>query len=160
MGFSIIACVGENLELGRDNDLVFHFKKDMEFFREMTLGHAVVMGRKTFESLPGVLKGRKNYVITSHPESLPEEVIAVADLEEFKRRFLDKEEETFVIGGAKIYAQFLDSAEKIYLTEVASEAEADVYFPSFNKEEYDKIVIGEGEEKGVKFKFCKYIKRR
>ena len=73
MKLSIIACVGKNLELGYNNDLIFHIKEDMKYFKDITLNHIVVMGRKTFESLPGILKDRKNVVI-SRNNNFPSEV--------------------------------------------------------------------------------------
>ena len=68
MAVSMIAAVGKNLELGKNNDLIWHFKEDMKFFKETTMGHPVIMGRKTFESLPKALPGRRNIVISSNPE--------------------------------------------------------------------------------------------
>ena len=75
MNLSIIACVGKNLELGKNNNLIFHIKEDMKYFKDVTLNHIVVMGRKTYESLPGLLKDRKNVVITRNKEMMfPNEV--------------------------------------------------------------------------------------
>lgn len=157
MSFSIIACIGKNRELGYNNDLIFHFKRDMQFFRQTTLNHPVIMGYNTFKSLPnGALPHRKNYVVTSHPELLPENVEAVTDLDDFIKNHAETEE-IFVIGGAKIYQKFLPFADKIYLTEVDESAPADVFFPDFDPEKYDKIVLEQGEENGVKFTISKYI---
>ena len=157
MRFSIIACVGKNRELGLKGDLVFHFKEDMKFFKETTIGHPVLMGLNTFNSLPKILSGRTNYVLTSKPEDLPEGVIGVSDLETFLESH--KNEHIFVIGGAYVYAETIDFADVLYLTEVDAETEADVYFPEFDKTKYDKLELGKGEENGIKFTFVKYIKK-
>ena len=160
MKLSIIACVGKNLELGLNNDLVFHIKEDMKYFKNITLNHIVVMGRRTFESLPGVLKDRKNVVITRNKNlEIPDEVEVFSSIGEFMEYYKDYPEEIFVIGGASIYKEFLDYCDKLYLTEVDKSCEADVYFPSFDKELYDKEVVGSGETKTLKYNFVIYRRK-
>lgn len=160
MKLSIIACVGKNLELGRDNNLIFHIKDDMKYFKEITLNHIVVMGRKTFESLPGLLKDRKNVVITrSKNINFPNEVEVYSSIEEFMEHYKNYNDEIFVIGGASIYKQFLDFCDKIYLTEVYESREADVYFPKFDKNLYDREVIKTGESKTLKYDFAIYRRK-
>ena len=93
MKLSIIACIGENLELGKDNDLIFHIKEDMKYFKELTLNHIVVMGRRTFESLPGLLKNRKNVVITRNKNrEFKEEVEVYSSIEEFMEHYKNNKE--------------------------------------------------------------------
>ena len=130
MTISMIAAIGKNNELGKGNDLIWHFKEDMKFFKETTMGHSVIMGRKTFESLPKALPGRKNIVITRDSAysadgictvSSPEEAIAAADTDE-----------VFIIGGGSIYNLFLPKADKLYLTEIDADFEGDVFFPEFD----------------------------
>lgn len=157
---SIIACIGKNRELGFNGDLVFHIREDMKFFRETTMGHSVVMGKKTFLSLPGVLKGRKNYVVTHHAEDLLEDVEGVKDLAEFARVWANSEEEVFVIGGAGIYAAMLPFCKTLYLTEVDHGATADVYFPEFDKSKYDKIELKKGAQDGLVYTFNKYTRKK
>ena len=159
MKLSIIACVGKNLELGRDNNLVFHIKDDMKYFKEVTLNHIVVMGRKTFESLPGLLKDRKNVVITKSNKEFPEGVETYSSIEEFMEKYKDYHDEIFVIGGASIYKQFLDYCDKLYLTEVDKEMDADVYFPEFDKNNYDKEIVKSGEDKTLKYNFAVYRRK-
>lgn len=159
MSFSIIACVGKNLELGINGGLVFQIKEDMAFFKETTMGHPVIMGDRTFFSLPKALPGRTNYVLTHNPEKLPEGVIAVDDLEDFIARFKDSDEEVFVIGGGFVYNEFLPYASTLYLTEVDATAEADVFFPHFNPEEYNKTIIKRGSCDDLNFAFAKYTKK-
>lgn len=157
--FSIIACIGKNGELGLNGDLVFHIREDMKFFKEMTMGHAVLMGAKTFESLPGALVGRKNYVVTHHPEKLPEGVVAIKDLDGFIQEHLDSDEEIFVIGGAGIYTELLEFSDTLYLTEVNKTAHADVYFPQFDKTMYNKSIIKEGYQDDLAYSFVKYTRK-
>ena len=160
MKLSIIACVGKNLELGKDNDLIFHIKEDMKYFKDVTLNHIVVMGRKTFESLPTLLKDRKNVVITrSKNIDFPEDVEVYSSIEEFMEHYKDYKDEIFVIGGASIYKQFLDFCDKIYLTEVDKESDADVYFPEFDKNLYEKEIIKSGESKTLKYNFAVYRRK-
>lgn len=150
MSVSMIAAVGKNLELGKNNDLIWHFKEDMKFFKDTTMGHTVVMGRKTFESLPKALPGRKNIVISSNAEYQAQGATVVTSVEEALQ--IADNEEVFVIGGGKIYAEFLPYADKLYLTEIDAECEdADTYFPQFNKSEYIKEIINYYDIDGVEF---------
>ena len=157
MSVSMIAAVGKNLELGKNNDLIWHFKEDMKFFKDTTMGHTVVMGRKTFESLPKALPGRKNIVISSNAEYQAQGATVVTSVEEALQ--IADNEEIFVIGGGKIYAEFLPYADKLYLTEINAECEdADTYFPQFNKYEYIKEIINYYDIDGVEFYHVVYKK--
>ena len=111
------------------------------------------MGRKTFESLPGLLKDRKNVVITKSNKEFPKEVESYSSIEEFMEKYKDYQDEIFVIGGASIYKQFLDYCDKLYLTEVDKEIDADVFFPKFDKNNYDKEIVKSGEDKTLKYNF-------
>lgn len=157
MSVSMIAAVGKNLELGKNNDLIWHFKEDMKFFKDTTMGHTVVMGRKTFESLPKALPGRKNIVISSNAEYNAQGATVVTSVEEAIQ--IADNEEIFVIGGGKIYAEFLPYADKLYLTEIDAEcADADTYFPQFNKSEYIKEIINYYDIDGLEFYHVVYKK--
>ena len=157
MSVSMIAAVGKNLELGKNNNLIWHFKEDMKFFKDTTMGHTVVMGRKTFESLPKALPGRKNIVISSNAQYQAQGATVVTSVEEALQ--IADNEEIFVIGGGKIYAEFLPYADKLYLTEINAEcADADTYFPQFNKSEYIKEIINYYDIDGVEFYHVVYKK--
>ena len=157
MSVSMIAAVGKNLELGKNNNLIWHFKEDMKFFKDTTMGHTVVMGRKTFESLPKALPGRKNIVISSNAEYQAQGATVVTSVDEALQ--IADNEEIFVIGGGKIYAEFLPYADKLYLTEIYAECEdADTYFPQFNKSEYIKEIINYYDIDGVEFYHVVYKK--
>lgn len=154
--FSLIAAVGKNNALGKDNDLIFHIKEDLKFFRETTKNHKIVMGSKTWVSLPGKLKDRENIVV-SHND-VPEADLTIKDLEKFIRNNQETPEEIFIIGGATIYEQFLPYAKNIYLTEINSSPEADVYFPKFDKKKYHRKLLQSGEQDGLGYKVYKYQK--
>ena len=159
MDINVIAAIGKNNELGKNNDLVWRLKGDMKFFRETTMGHPIVMGRKTFESLPKVLPGRKNIVISSN-EILNTEIEKYKSLKEFLLKYKEFNEDVFIIGGASIYNQFINLASKLYLTEIdAVDKDADVYFPLFNKEEWNKEIISEKEENDIKYNHVLYKRK-
>lgn len=159
MKLSIIAAIGKNNELGKDNDLIWRFKEDMKFFKETTWGHKIVMGRKTFESLPGLLKGRQHIIITRQTLDLPKEVQVYNSPFEFLIDYIDSDEEIFDIGGASIYKEFIDYADKLYLTEIEDSKDADVYFPTFDKNLFDKDILCTHKEDDIKFKHVLYKRR-
>ncbi len=156
MAFSMIAAVGKDLELGKNGDLCFHLKKDMNFFKETTKGHPVIMGGNTFRSLRKPLPGRANIVL-SHSDDFPEGVEVYHSKDEIIAKYQDAD--AFVIGGAKIYEMFLPDSDRIYLTEIDANADADVYFPEFNKNDYNREVIGSDTEDNINFEFVVYTKK-
>ena len=158
MSIEMIAAVGKNYELGKNNDLIWHFKEDMQFFKKTTTGSAVIMGRKTFESLPKALPNRRNIVITTNGAYKAEGAEVVGSIEEAIE--LTKSENAFIIGGASIYKAFLPYAKAIYLTEIdASCPDAQTYFPEFNKDEYLREILNSSGENGIDFSFVKYTKQ-
>lgn len=156
--FSIIAAIGKNNELGLKGGLVFHIKEDMQFFKETTMGHPILMGLTTFKSIGRPLPGRKNYVLTHDPEGLPEGVFPVTDLDSFVHENLESDEEIFVIGGANVYDQMLPYATNLYLTEIDAAADADVFFPLFDKSLYNKTITKRGTSDDLTYAFAKYTK--
>ncbi|WP_454970287.1 dihydrofolate reductase [Eubacterium sp.] len=159
MAISMIAAVGKNLELGKNNDLIWHFKEDMKFFKETTMGHPVIMGRKTFESLPKALPGRKNIVISTNPEYKADGAEVVASVEEAIKLAEAENTEAFVIGGGRIYTEFLPYADNLYLTEIDAECpDADTYFPEFNKSDYIKEIVNFYDVNGTEFYHVIYKK--
>ena len=156
---SIIACVGKNLELGKNNDLIWHLPNDLKYFRKVTSGKTVIMGRRTFESLPGILPKRRNIVLQMPDESKIDGVEIFNDIPSILEAVKD-EDEAFIIGGASIYKQFLEYADKLYLTEVNEKCQdAEVYFPKFDKKKYKKNIVGKNEDNGVKYNFVLYERR-
>ena len=156
---SMIACVGRNLELGKNNDLIWHLPNDLKYFKKVTLGKTVIMGRRTFDSLPSVLPKRRNIVLQMPDESMIDNVEVFNDIPSILES-VKNEDEAFIIGGASIYRQFLEYASKLYLTEVDKDcSDADVYFPNFNKDLYNKKIVGNNEDNGVKYNFAVYEKK-
>ncbi|MBR3230423.1 dihydrofolate reductase [Candidatus Saccharibacteria bacterium] len=155
--FSLIACIGQNRELGQNNQLIFHIKDDMKFFRATTLGHKVVMGRKTWESLPAKLKDRENIVISRQALTGPD--LVVHDVKQFILNHQATAEEIFIIGGGTIYATFLPYATHLYLTEVSTTIPtADTFFPDFKKSDYSHKLIKKGKEHDLDYSIIQYTK--
>lgn len=152
--FSIISAIAKNNAIGKDNDLVFHIKEDMKFFRETTRNHTVIMGKKTWESLPGKLKDRKNLVI-SHTE-VEDADGTITDLDKYIEENKETDEEIFVIGGGSIYKYMLPHSKYLYLTEVDAEPEADTYFPEFDRKNYKKETLKTGTAGDLKFEINRY----
>ncbi len=155
---SIIAAIGKNRELGRGNDLIWHIKEDLKNFKNLTLGKYIVMGKNTYESLPKHLEGRK-YIVLSSSLSEIENGLLFNDFNKLLEFIKDVDEEVMIIGGASIYKLFLPFADKLYLTEIDSEEKADVYFPDFNKEDYECNVVSTNEVDGLKYSFVIYERK-
>lgn len=138
---SLIAAIGKNNELGKDNSLLWHLPADMQHFRDTTRGHTVIMGRKTFESIGKALPGRKNILITRNKNFRFPEVEVWNSLDALLSRMpLGTEEESFVIGGAEIYKELIDKADKLYITHVDGEfREADTFFPLIDLSKWQKL---------------------
>ncbi|PCI30231.1 diacylglycerol kinase [Candidatus Wolfebacteria bacterium] len=135
---SIIASIGRNRELGRGNDLIWRSKEDMQHFMDTTMGHPVIMGRKTYESIPAKyrpLKGRENIVITRNPEWKPEEegVQIFNSIEDALKYARSKDtEEVFVAGGGQIYSTSLPFTDRMYLTLIDDTVpDSDTFFPDY-----------------------------
>ncbi|MCC8146073.1 MAG: dihydrofolate reductase [Bacteroidales bacterium] len=134
---SLIVAVGKNNEIGKNNRMLAHMPADLKHFKEVTSGHTVIMGRKTFESLPkGPLPNRKNIVISRNKDLEIDGALVYSSLDYALIKVMD-EEEVFIIGGAEIYKQVLPDADKLYLTKIHTEfPEADTFFPEINYREW------------------------
>jgi|SRR3989339_851719 len=167
MQISIIAAIGKNRELGKDNKLLWHIREDFKRFKDLTSGHVVVMGRKTYESLPEKfrpLPNRMNIVVTRNKEAVIQsttinQLIVVNSIEEAinEGKKIDQKE-IFIIGGASIYEQGIKYADKLYLTLVDKEyPEADAFFPEYG--EFSHVVSEENGVSGeIKYKFMELLK--
>ena len=159
MNIAMIAAVGKNRELGKNNDLIWHFKEDMLFFRETTKGATVIMGRKTFESLPKALPGRRNIVITKN-SAYNAENAEVTDSVEHALELAKHDNSVFIIGGASIYKAFLPFAQNIYLTEIDAVCnDADTFFPAFDKSLYQREVLNSIQIGDTVLNFILYTKK-
>lgn len=155
---SLIAAVGKNNELGLDNHLIFNIPGDLKFFRNITLGKTVVMGRKTYESIGKPLPKRINIVVSN---SLKETdgITIINSFEEVLEKYLNSEEEVFIIGGESLYNYFINYAQNIYLTKVYANAAADKYFPSFDENNYNQTLLGENKENNLEYKHILYRRK-
>lgn len=159
---TIIAAVGRDGAIGRNGDLAFHLREDMRHFKQLTTGHTVVMGRKTFDSLPkGALPDRRNIVITRNPDFAAAGTERAASLEEALR--MAAGEEIFIIGGGEIYRQALPLADRMEITAVdADTADADTFFPGISSSEWYKVTESDtltDEKTGLNFTFICYCRR-
>lgn len=143
---SLIAAIGKNRELGKDNKLLWHIPGDLPRFKILTTGHPVIMGRKTYESMGKPLPERTNIVISKNPSFHPEGVIVVTSLEDAvtAARSATGSEEIFVIGGGAVYGQAIGLAQRLYLTIVDKEAPADTFFPAYDR--FGRVVSSETHE--------------
>jgi len=139
---SLIAAVSKNLVIGKNNDLPWKLPDDMKYFMETTRQHAVIMGRKNFDSLPPKykpLKDRLNIVITRNKEVLKDyDVRAVGGIDEAFEQ-APQSEEVFVIGGAEIFKQTLTRADRLYITEIDAVVDGDVFFPEYDKSQWKEV---------------------
>lgn len=143
MSLTLIAAVASNGVIGRDNALIWHLPDDLARFKRITMGHPIVMGRKTFESLPKVLPGRVHYVLTGQRDyAAPEGVVLCHSPEELLAALPDGE--NFVIGGAAVYRKLLPHADRMLLTEIDRAYEGDAYFPAFDRAEWTVTASEEG----------------
>lgn len=129
---SIIAAVADNGIIGRDNTLPWHLPQDLRHFKSVTMGHPVIMGRKNYEDIGKPLPGRLNIVISRDKSFFAQGCVMAHSIEEAISA-ADTNEEVFVIGGAQIYRLFLPLVNKMYITEVHTEAKGDIRFPDFDK---------------------------
>lgn len=136
---SIICAIAENRAIGKNNDLLWHIPEDFKHFKEKTMGHAIVMGQKTYESIGKPLPNRTTIVLSNDPAVNIEGVIMARTFDEVfaKAREIEKEE-IFICGGGSVYAQTIDLADKLYLTVVKGNFEADVFFPEYGQ--FTKVI--------------------
>jgi dihydrofolate reductase len=143
---SIIVAMDENKLIGQKNDLPWRIPADLAYFKKTTLGHPVLMGRKTFESIGKPLPGRENIVLTRNEQFTNEGVTVIHSLDDVLTSEAYADQNLFIIGGAEIFKEFLHIADKLYVTKIHDTFEGDTYFPEFKEEMY-KIIY---REKGPK----------
>lgn len=170
MSLSIIVACAQNMAIGKNNDLLWHISDDLKRFKSLTSGHAVLMGRNTFDSLPKKpLPKRRNIVITHNPDfsyQIPDTATGTLEVVHSIQEALlqtQGEEEVFVIGGAAIYQQLLPLADKLYITWVYQDFQADVYFPEIDLNQFERVKITERQqdlESGLWFAYADYVRRK
>jgi dihydrofolate reductase len=154
---SIIAIVGKNLELGKKNQLLWHLPEDLQYFKKTTLGHPVIMGLKTFESVGGKpFPGRTNIILSFEKIEVHGCKVATSLDEALEIAKADQTDEIFICGGASIYKQMIDKSDRLYLTNVdKGDDEADVFFPDYSAFQLVEN-RGGGEHNGIKYQFNIY----
>lgn len=167
---SLIVAVAQNNAIGRNNELLWHISEDLKYFKATTMGHPVIMGRKTYESIGRPLPGRRNIVITrsgiesaeiKNPQTTSLEVENNLELAISTAKSSD--DEFFVMGGGQLYRQTFNSADRLYITKIYAEAEnADTFFPEVNGSDWE--IVRESErmtdvENSIDFQFIVYRRR-
>jgi dihydrofolate reductase len=163
MNISLVAAVSANGVIGINNHLPWHFSADLKRFKELTMGKPVVMGRKTYESLPKKpLPGRMNFVLSSQRQPvIPNDdgPFYVNDLKELKQG-IEWQSEVIVAGGAQIYKLLMPYAYRMFITHINDSYPGDVVFPAFDPGDWYKDTYMEGEEAGIKFSYAVYRRLR
>ena len=161
MIISLVAAAGNNNVIGGNNKLLWKMPADMKFFMNLTMGHSVIMGRKTYESFGKPLKERRNIIISRDKNLTINGCEVVHSLDE-ALKLVKEENEVFIIGGAEIYRQSMDIANKIYLTRIHGDFQGDAYFPAINDKEWQQTSYLEqksDEKNPYPFAFLEYIKK-
>ncbi len=143
---SLIWAMDETRVIGRDNKLPWHLPEDLKFFKRVTMGHPIAMGRKTFDSIGKPLPGRENIIITRDSLYQKEGCTVLHSIKELREYASEKDEDVFVIGGAEIFKEILPYADRLYLTMIHHVFEGDTYFPVFDMSRWEL----ESREVGVK----------
>jgi dihydrofolate reductase len=143
---SIIVAISEDYGIGRNNELLWHIPEDLKRFKKLTMGQCIIMGKKTWESLPRKpLPGRTNIVITDIPGEKIEGSITAYSIEDALGKCV-KGEEIFIIGGGSIYRQFMPLADRLYITHIHKKSEADIFFPKIEESEWEPVEKEEHNE--------------
>lgn len=163
---SLIAAIGRCNELGLDNHLIWKIKEDLRFYRNLTIHQNIIMGRKTFESMPsGALQGRNIFVLSSQELDKHYDVNSFTNMESLLKYIEITNQNFIVVGGSTIYKAFLPYVDTMYLTEIDNYAEADAYFPYINNREWNIETIYNHDrdyslQNDVNYVRNKYVRRR
>ena len=159
---SIIVAKAKNNIIGKNNELVWHLPEDLKHFKELTTGHTIIMGRKTYESLGKPLSNRKHIIFSQNPDfKVHEENVQVVHSLLEIQDLIEGKEEAFVIGGAMIYNFLMPYVKKMYVTEIKQEFDGDAFFPIIDSEEWKETSRTTGiknEENNLDYDFVKYEK--
>jgi dihydrofolate reductase len=163
MIISLIVAMTQNGVIGKDNQIPWHIPEDLKHFKEITMGHPIIMGRKTFESIGKALPGRKNIVLTRALSYNEDGVVVVHNFEQALREAKDHDKEVFVIGGRQVYELALPQADQIYLTTIDRDFDGDTYFPRLDfKNEFEVLEESDwfDSKKGYSYRFQKAVRRK
>ena len=142
---SIIAAIGQNNELGKNGHMPWHIPEELAYFKRMTMGHTLIMGRKTFESLPGVLPGRPHVIVTRDttytPVGIGNGAVGVKVIHNLEQ--IANYDDAFIIGGGEIYSATLHLAQRLYLTRIHAGFDADTFFPTITPTDFQLVSVSE-----------------
>jgi len=160
---TLIAAIAKNNELGKDNDLIWHLPADLKRFKKVTTGHHIIMGRKTFESIGKALPNRTTVIITRKNDYFIDGCLTASSIED-ALEIAKSDDEIFIIGGAQIYKQAIENnlVDKLDITHVHQEFEADVFFPEIDKTIWKEVAREDfkaDEKNKHDYSFVSYIKR-
>lgn len=157
---SIIAAVARNGVIGIDNRLPWRLPEDLQHFKRLTLGHHLIMGRKTFESIGRPLPGRVTVILTRDPSYRVQACLTAGSIEDALRLCGD-DPEVFGVGGAELYAQLLPMADRLYLTEIEADYTGDAFFPAFDRRQWQELAREPHvSDTGLAYTFVTYQRRR
>lgn len=156
MKISLIVAMDQNGVIGKDNQLPWHLPNDLKHVKEITTGHAIVLGRKNYESIGKPLPNRTNIILTRDKNYSAEGCVVLHSVEEVLNYCKDKDE-IFIFGGAEIYALFMPYVEKMYITKIYHEFDGDVYFPEINWQEWGIKIKSKGIRDEKKPYFYEYL---
>ena len=144
---SIIVAVAKNNVIGKDNKLIWHLPEDLKRFKKLTSNHTIIMGRRTFESLGRILPNRKHVILCNDAQmNVDDENVEILEDISMLDKYINSEEENFIIGGATIYKLLMPYANKMYITHINEEFDGDVYFPQIDENVWQIV----SKEKGLK----------
>ncbi|WP_417900120.1 dihydrofolate reductase [Bacillus haimaensis] len=143
---SFIVAMDINSLIGKENNLPWHLPADLKYFKNVTLGHPIVMGRKTYESIGKALPGRENFILTRDENYACVDCTIIHSISDIEALSKNLNKEIFVIGGAEIFKEAFYLADKLYITQISEKFEGDTFFPKFNKENWERTYT----EKGVR----------
>ena len=158
---TIIAAASTNNVIGLDNKLIWNIPKDLKRFKELTQGHSIIMGRKTFQSLPGPLPNRRNIVITRNKDYSPQGIEVFSSIED-AIDVCREDIQPFIIGGGEIYSQTINLVDKIDLTRVYKDYQGDAFFPDIPLDKFElakELVNYLDDDCNTKYSFLTYIKK-
>lgn len=160
---SIIVAIANDNVIGKDNKLIWHLPEDLKRFKSLTTEHTIIMGRKTFESLGRILPNRKHVILCNDMEmNIDNENVEILEDISMLKKYIDSDEENFVIGGATIYKLLMPYADKLYITKINESFDGDVYFPEINENEWQEVKREKGlknEENPFDYEYIDYIRR-
>ena len=161
---SIIVAKAKNNIIGKENKLIWHLPEDLKHFKDLTTGHTIIMGRKTFESLGRVLPNRKHIVFSQNPDfKVNDENVEIVYSMLQIQEYIENEQENFVIGGAMIYNLLMPYVSKMYVTQIEKDFEGDAFFPRIDENIWEEISREKGiknEENNLDYEYITYIRKK